>query len=236
MSINNREDANKYYQQINLLVDDYIDKWKIRPKNLKNYLKPGSDRFSRFLKKNNLDNINGANVILNDVINDRVSMESDGVITFESFKYFESVEFKIDSLKECLYKGIEKSTIKQEKVLADYFDLNLGNIEIIDSDKHKFKISDWQNDDWNIVIYSDEEIELIKENIFDHLFSEISKKEVEIIPSLKIKLENIIKEEDFISKVKEIISESKLKEIISECLGPDWSFESSSKGHYIWVS
>ena len=31
MSINNSEDANKYYQMINGLVDDYIDKWKVRP-------------------------------------------------------------------------------------------------------------------------------------------------------------------------------------------------------------
>ena len=38
MSINNREDANKYYQIMNELVDEYIDKWKIRPAKLKKYL------------------------------------------------------------------------------------------------------------------------------------------------------------------------------------------------------
>ena len=37
MSINNREDANKYYQIMNELVDEYIDKWKIRPAKLKKY-------------------------------------------------------------------------------------------------------------------------------------------------------------------------------------------------------
>ena len=31
MSINSREDANKYYQVVNKLVDEYIDKWKIKP-------------------------------------------------------------------------------------------------------------------------------------------------------------------------------------------------------------
>ena len=38
MAINNREDANRYYQIVNELVDDYLDKWKIRPSNLKRYL------------------------------------------------------------------------------------------------------------------------------------------------------------------------------------------------------
>ena len=31
MLINNREDANRYYQIINDLIDDYIYKWKIKP-------------------------------------------------------------------------------------------------------------------------------------------------------------------------------------------------------------
>lgn len=236
MSINNREDANRYYQQINLLVDDYIDKWKIRPKNLKSYLKPGSDRFNRFLKRNNLENVSGASVVLNDIINDRVSMESDGVVTFESFNYFESVDFKMSSLRECLYKGVEKSTLSQEKILADYFDLNLGDIEVVDSDKHTFKISDWENDDWNVVIYSKEEIDLIKTNILSFLYGEFSDKEIEVLPNIKINLKNIVTEDKFNDKLEEILSVAKLKEIIADCLGEDWSFESEKSDHFIWVS
>jgi hypothetical protein len=38
MSINSKEDANKYYQVVNNLVDDYIDKWN-KPSNLKKILK-----------------------------------------------------------------------------------------------------------------------------------------------------------------------------------------------------
>ncbi len=174
MSINNREDANKYYQQINSLVDDYIDKWKVRPSNLKNYLKPDSERRKRFLVKNNLSELNGVDRVLNDILDDRSYMESDGVYTFESFKYFESNDFKIDSLKQCLYKGIEKSDINSEKILADFFDVNLGDIDIIDSEKHKFKVKDWQNDDWNVVVYSEEDINLIKSNIIEHLYEKIS--------------------------------------------------------------
>ena len=49
---------NKYYQQINELIDDYMDKWKIRPSNLKRYLQPGSERFTKFLHRNNLKEVN----------------------------------------------------------------------------------------------------------------------------------------------------------------------------------
>jgi hypothetical protein len=152
MSINNREDADRYYNQINLLVDDYIEKYKVRPSSLKNYLKPGKKNWNRFLKKNNLSDINGAEVVLSDVINDRVSMETDGVYTFENYHYFQSDDFKINSIKQSLYKGIEKADINSEKVLADHFDVNLGDIDIIDSDKHLFKINDWNNDDWVVCI------------------------------------------------------------------------------------
>ena len=87
MSINNREDANKYYQIMNELVDEYIDKWKIRPAKLKKYLTPGSKRFNRFLERNRLGDIKGVDVILKDIIEDRFHMESDGVLTFENYKF-----------------------------------------------------------------------------------------------------------------------------------------------------
>ena len=77
MSINTREDANKYYQMINDLVDEYTEKNKIRPSNLKRYLQPGSERFNRFLERNKLNDIKGASVILKDVIEDRENMEKD---------------------------------------------------------------------------------------------------------------------------------------------------------------
>ena len=88
MSINNREDANKYYQMINDLVDEYTEKNKIRPSNLRRYLQPGSERFNRFLERNRLGDVKGADVILNDIIEDRFHMESDGVLTFENYKLF----------------------------------------------------------------------------------------------------------------------------------------------------
>jgi hypothetical protein len=236
MSINNREDADKYYNQINLLVDDYIEKYKVRPSSLKRYLKPGSKNRNRFLKKNNLSDINGVDVVLSDVINDRDSMEKDGIYTFESYYYFQSDKFKIDSLKQCLYKGIDKADIKSEKVLADYFDVNLGDIDIIDSDKHTFKIKDWNNDDWIVCIYSDEEVDIIKENIVEY-FCEISKsKEIEIMDGLKISISELLNNDKLKEILDEKVNKNRLKDLICQSLGDDWSFESFSKNHFIWIS
>lgn len=234
MSINTREDANKYYQIMNELVDEYIDKWKIRPVNLKKYLKPGSKRFNRFLERNKLSEIKGVDVILKDVIEDRYHMESDGVLTFENYKFLESAEFKIHSLKQCLYKGIEKADIKMEKIIADYHDTNLGEIDVIDSDKHLFKISSWGNDGSNIVIYSKEDIDLITENMIDHLFDELSKNSVELTSTISIDLSDLIKKDTFVDKMTSIFTEEFSLKVITDCLGEECVFDDEFEGYFLW--
>jgi hypothetical protein len=236
MSINNREDANKYYQQINELIDDYMDKWKIRPSNLKRYLQPGSERFNKFLHRNNLKEVNGIDRVLSDVIEDRVNMESDGVLTFESFKYFESNEFKTSSLKECLYKGIEKADINLEKTLADVFDTNLGSIDVIDSDKHIFKINDWNNKDVNVLIYSKEDLDIIKNNMIDFMFEELKTKKILLggIPSeigVKLSLSSITSDIGYIKF--SIGNELKLVEVINFLL--EMEHHESFNGYEIWI-
>ena len=235
MSISNREDANKYYQLINGLVDEYVESHKIRPSKLRTYLKPNGERFQKFLKKNGLDVVKGANQVLNDVIDDRVSEEIDGVVTFETFKYFESEEFKIKSMQECLYKAIDKSTLEQEKILADYFDTNLSSIDVIDTYKHKFKLEDWEGEKKQVVIYSEEEFEVIKKNFIEYLFDEISKKKIEI-GTFEIELESLINKETFENKLEDKFTKNVTSDLISVCLGETWEFESKENSHYIWVN
>jgi hypothetical protein len=233
MSINNREDANRYYQVINGLVDDYIDKWKVRPSNLKRFLQPGSERFNKFLERNKLKDIKGAAVILKDIIEDRDSMEQDGVITFESFKMFESEEFKIHSMKQCLYKGIEKATQNMEKVLADHFDTNLGDIDIIDADKHIFKINDWNNHDVEVVIYSKEELDVIENNIVDHLYSELSKSKITLTENISIELSDLVKRDVFESKMLSFFTEEFLIKTICDLLGGE--YQKSETSNFICI-
>lgn len=233
MSITSREDANKYYQTINGLVDDYIDKWKVRPSNLKRYLQPGGERFNRFLERNGLKDIKGADRVLRDIIEDRESMEKDGVITFESFKLFESEEFKISSLRQCLYKGIEKSSNVHEKVLADHFDTSLGHIDIIDSDKHVFDVDVWGQKN-NVIIYSKQELDLITENMIEYLYSEIKTKKVELSGNISVNLGNLITEESFKREVEEnVFSINKPVNLVSQCLGYD--FKAEFENYFIWI-
>jgi hypothetical protein len=236
MLINNREDANRYYQIINDLIDDYIYKWKIKPSNLKKYLNPGSQRFKNFLKRNKLDGIQGSEKILKDVIEDRYHMEKDGVLNFESFKYFESNDFKITSLKENLYKGIEKSTINMEKILADYFDTNLSDIDIINSDKHIFKLNDWNNKDHKVIIFSKEEIDVIIINIVQYLYNELSNKKIEIAEHISIELSNLIDKDIFTYKITKILTRDLIKKLITDTIGDDFKFKDVYKQHYIWIS
>lgn len=234
MSINSREDVNRYYQIINELVDDYIDKWKIRPSNLKRYLKPGSERFNKFLERNKLNDVKGADRVLRDIIEDRDNMENDGVITFESFKLFESNEFKFESLKQCLYKGIEKADLNMEKVLADYFDTSLGQIDIIDADKHMFKLSNWKSDEDEVIIYSKEEVEVIKNNMTDYLFVELTKKKVEIVEGIEIDLSDLIKSNMFGEQMSQIFERDNfLTNTISKVTS--YKFNGESGNYLIWT-
>lgn len=234
MSINSSEEANRYYQIINELVDDYIDKWKIRPSNLKRYLKPGSERFNKFLERNKLNDVKGADRVLRDIIEDRDNMEKDGVITFESFKLFESSEFKFESLKQCLYKGIEKADLKMEKVLADYFDTSLGQIDIIDADKHIFKLSNWKTDEDEVIIYSKEEVEVIKNNMTDYLFVELTKKKVEIVEGIEIDLSDLIKSNMFGEQMAQIFERNNfLIDTISKVTS--YKFNGESGNYLIWT-
>jgi hypothetical protein len=226
MSINNREDANKYYQQINELIDDYMDKWKIRPSNLKRYLQPGSERFTKFLHRNNLKEVNGIDRVLSDIIEDRVNMEEDGVLTFESFKLFESNDFKVSNLKQCLYKGIEKADLNMEKVLADVFDTNLGSIDIVDSDKHIFNV-----DNLNVIVYSKEDLEIIKNNIIDYLYEELKSKKVLLGGLVELPLSSITGDVGYIRF--SIGSELDLESVISHLLEAE-HYESFN-GYEIWT-
>jgi hypothetical protein len=237
MSINSREDANKYYQVVNKLVDEYIDKWKIKPTNLKRYLKNGSDKFEKFIDRNGLKDINGIKQVINDVIEDRVHMESDGVLTFERFKVFESDEFKITSIIQCLYKGIGKTDIKAEKFLADHFDANLSQIDIVDTDKHMFKISNWENEDLLVIVYNKDEFDIIKENIKEYLYEELLKQQIDLIGEVSLKLNTIIDKDKFNTDIESKLTDNLITDLINDSLEMNYTkfdFEKTDD-YYLWI-
>jgi len=255
MSINNREELNNYYQYFNDLVDEYTEKWKIRPSNLKRYLQPGSERFNKFLERSKTklklksgQEINDAygRLVLQNVIEDRLAMEKDGVLNFNNFQILESVEYKIDILANCLYKGIDKADGNYEKFLADYFDTNLSQITIVNpsvsenqiasmiaSSNHLFRLNDWSNE-YDIVLWSISDFDVISENIKEFLFHEVTNKSVEV-SGLKLELSHFIDSELFMEKVESLLSDEYLVHLVSSCLG-EFQFDSNSKqrGYFLW--
>jgi hypothetical protein len=235
MSIKTREDANKYYHLVNELVDEYIDKWKIKPSNLGKYLSPGSSRFQKFLQRNKLSEVSGTDVILKDVIQDRVNMEKDGVLTFESFKFFESDEFKLLSLSDCLTKGMDKADIELEKVLADHFDTNLGHIDIKNPESHLFVIDEgWESGKLEVVIYSESDVELIGENILDFVYNELSKKKISITPGFEVSLSGVFSKEQLLRTGQ--FNKSVTIDLVSETLGSRFTYDGVVNGCHIWTS
>lgn len=217
MSIN-REELNGYYSKINNLVEEYIDKWKIRPGQLKRYLKPGSKNFNRFLERNGLSDITFTKQVLIDVLEDRCAEESDGIITFESFALFESESFKIDGKKQCLYKGVEKASLSYEKALADYFDTNLGSINVEDSDKHIFSVDEWVGNIRKIIVYNSADIQVIKENFIQYAVEQFFNKSIDLLNNVSVSVSDMIDKDEVVEKVEEKFTEEVVIGLISSCL------------------
>ncbi len=93
--IKTSEDANKYYQLVNQYIDEYVETWNIKPTNLKSYLLGNKSNLLKFLERRGLSEVSNIETVLSDVIDDRVSMFKDSVMTFENFKFLESNEFQI---------------------------------------------------------------------------------------------------------------------------------------------
>lgn len=209
MSINNREDANRYYDEMKKLVNDYIGRERIRPSELKRYMKSGNDNFNLFIKMNNLQEVNGIDVVLRDTIDDLVGMEEDGVMTFEKFKLYESDEYKIIEIEKCLTKGINGVTHNTEKAIAEYYNTSLGHVEYIDpklsektTNDHSFNVEGWNNQTFRVVAYSQSEIEIIYENISEYLYNDVKSKSINLPIGINISLDKILDEKNFKEKLK----------------------------------
>lgn len=217
--INNSEDANKYYKLINGYIDEYVENHKISPLKLKKYLKNNQKMIS-FLKRKGLDSIKNINRVLNDIIDDRISIEKDSIKSFESYKVFESNIFDIN---DCMYKGIDMSNISHEKILADYFDVSLGHINIIDSNKHVFEV-ETLNGKIQCIAFNNNDMSIIKENLKEYYFNKIQ--------NYKLKMDNI----NFLLSL--ITDDKKLE----DCLNSNINYEEvvsfisnqkSCKGNYV---
>ncbi len=235
MSINHK-DISEYYKMINELIDKYIGDHKITPSKLKKYLKEGTKRYENFIKRNKLSNIPNIKTILNDVISDRNNMEKDGVLTFESFIISENKETdKKISLKDILYKGIERSDIKTEKAIADYFDTNLGDIDVINSEKHLFSVDNWKDSNIKVIVFTKEDISIIKENFKEYFYNKLLNNKINIHDNFDVDLTGLVDNEKFDKKIEPKLDKDGIISLITESL-ENFKYLGSSGNYLFWSS
>jgi hypothetical protein len=182
--ITNRDEANDYYKIINKGVDEFASKANARPSEVHKYLKNNK---KRFLKQLELNDVDGIENVLGDVISHRKHLQDDKVITFENFSKFNEN-----------FVALSKPTIDFEKVLADKFNTSLGHIEIVDPQYHLYKINDFgkvvfcmcfTKDDYDRIkgFVSEQIIEIVKSKVLS-----VSDFDSFTMPSLKFWLSEFV--------------------------------------------
>jgi len=165
--ISDSQSANKYYRIVNDFIDVYINKHKVRPSRLHKYLL-NSDKLKNLLERSGLTEISNIKRIISDVLEDRISLEKDGVMTFEGF--LNESKHALREKNECLWFGIEKSNILHEKILSNSLSVSLSEIGYVNSDRHFFRV------DKNIyVVYTENDLSIIGENIREYCIENLKK-------------------------------------------------------------
>lgn len=212
--MNNSEEITKIYKSVGEKINRYTDEWKINPENLSKYL--SGKRLKKFIKDEGLELIDKIEIVIDDVIKDRVSMYKDLVQKFENFEFIDKHEYNF-------WKGIGKSSIEHEKILADFYDVSLSEVDIVDTNMHKFKIHKEE-----VFVFTESELNIISENIKLIKIRQILNKEIEFFKDVKIYLSDILDHEKLSTKVDEIVSEG-IYEIIKTELNL-WKVQKVSGG------
>ena len=80
----------------------------------------------------------------------------------------------------------------------------------------------------------EEEVETIKDNFIQHLFEEISKKEIQV-GNFQMQLSSLINKDLVFGTLEEKFTKPVITDSICSCLGEDWEFQAVSTGQFIWT-
>ena len=148
--------------------------------------------------------------------------------------------------------SIGNATVEHEKVLADYYNTSIGHIDLVDGDIHLYKINDFGKKVVSI-IFSDSELQKVKENVLDGLVSEAENKVlsineiggVEIGVSFRFWLSDVFDKEKFRATLTEKITNENLLLIIKSTIQKNQelptnfssdrlNYKDDFKGYHIW--
>jgi hypothetical protein len=229
------EEVNSLYDSLNKHIDEYIKEWEINPINLHKYFTNDS-KVDNFLKKYKLDDIDNVKRAFFDVLEDRVHIMNDDIMTFESFK---SINENID---------IKDSGIGHERVLADKYNTSVGHIETVNSKYHIYEVNDF-GDKKDVAIYSKEDFESVKKSLTEYVIKSTKDSVIEIEKfhftgymvdlniSIPTDIENLFNEEVLKKEVEETLDEKEIIKFLTKYIshgGSDFKYKGEYKSHYIW--
>lgn len=210
-------------KNIKTLLENYMKKNNISNRDLEYYLKPNTRNFDMFIKRNKLQGFE--NMVI-----ESIKEKSSTVLRLEDFKIFE--DFRFNKLSICFYKGIEPPTIEYEKVLSDTYDANLSNIDIVDKHRNLFEISDWGINKFKVVIYHDNDLDIIRKNISEYIFEKMSQMSIEVIDGFEVSLEKVISKTQLDHYINENLTKQNIIEVISDSLL--FEYKGQFNEYHIW--
>lgn len=236
----NKGDSKKLtqdFKKIKGLLSKYVKDSKIKPNDLYRFLKTKKN-LNNFIEKESLDDDTHTRRVIKDVIDNMLNKEKDikesTVIKFGKFT---------EKLNESVLNTQPFDTYSYEKVLADYYNISVKHIDIIDDKNHLFSIKDFDSL-IKVVCLSSEEFETIKINILNKVKEEIFMSNVIIstidnisIPDLTFNISNIFQEN---IDLRGLINDTQFFRIIisilknSEGINIRRSNPEIFQGYYIW--
>jgi hypothetical protein len=207
-----KEEVNKYYELVNQYIDSYIDEWNIKPSRLRKYL--SKNKVKNFLEKNGLNDIKFIDRVLNDIIGDRVSMEMDQVLTFESFLLESITESDID-----IYHNIPNAGLEHEKFLADIFDTSLSSINATNPSKHIFNVDGIVSDS-ECIVFIKSDMDAITENLKEMVKESIKDTKIDVDGfSMSLNIMKFVDVDKLEQYITEVLTNEKVVEVLKSMLG-----------------
>lgn len=210
-------------KNIKILLENYMKKNNISNRDLEYYLKPNTRNFDMFIKRNKLQGFE--NMVI-----ESIKEKSSNILKLEDFKILE--DFRFNKLSICFYKGIEPPTIEYEKVLSNTYDANLSNIDIVDKHRNLFEISDWGINRFKVVIYHDNDLDIIRKNISEYIFEKMSQMSIEVIDGFEVSLEKVISKTQLDHYINENLTKQNIIQIISDSLL--FEYKGQFNEYHIW--
>lgn len=256
--INNKADADKYYNIVNDAITKYMNDNKINGKKLKDRFFNSKRFYTSFIRDNDLGDIDNIYNIVKDVIDDRFGIYKDkfNIDECKSFLEYigESDEFTnnsdmlqndsivtnqtddiVKTYEECIYHNIPDADNTYNNVLADYYDTNLSDITPIDIKKHIYKVVAW-NKTYNVIIFSQHDIDTINTNVCNKIVSSFMNKHIGLYNDITITISNYVDDKKLNSDLYSIMKkDNKICEFIAKYLKNGYTFDKVSNDMYIFI-